>query len=736
MNINNAIQLAFEYYQAGNLKEAEHIYKKILKKQPKHLDALHFLGIICYQLGNYDLAINYINKALQLNPKNADAYNNLGLALRGKGNLDEAIIYFQKAVQLNPIFTYAYNNLGVALKEKGELDESINCFQKALQLNPSLANTYYNLGLSLQGKGQLDEAMNCYQKALQLNPNLADTYNTIGTILQGEKQFDEAINCYQKALQLNPNLADAYNNIGTVLQEKEQFDEAINCYQKALQLNSNLADAYNNIGTILQGKGQLDEAIAYCRKALEVNPDLTLAYCQFTYLMQQTCTWQEFEVMTPKLDGLTRKALDTGSKPAEPPIMSIIRHADPPINFAIAKSWSHDIVRAMSNSQIHFSFVERTDKTEIVIGYLSNDFRNHATAHLMLSLFGLHNRAEFEIFCYSYGKDDGSYYRTRIQHDCDKFVDISNLSDYAAARCIYEDQVDILVDLKGYIKGARLGICVLRPAPIQVSYLGFPGTTGADFFDYIISDKIVTPKDDNLYYTEKFVYMPHCYQVNDHAQPISNKEWTKVDFALPESSFVFCSFNQPYKIDPVIFDIWMRILHRVPQGVLWLGCRDEIVEKNLRREAEARGVQSGRLIFAEKLPKDEHLARLRFADLALDTRIVNGHTTTSDALWAGVPVITLQGSHFASRVSSSILSALGVPELITHSIEEYESLAVRLALNALELKEIRQRIARNRIVEPLFDTPRFVKNLETAYKEMWKIFLAGNAPQQIEVLES
>jgi len=441
--------------------------------------------------------------------------------------------------------------------------------------------------------------------------------------------------------------------------------------------------------------------------------------------------------MTAKLDGLTRKALDTGIKPLESPFLSVTRNADLSINFAVAKSWSRDIARAMSNSKSHFSFDgRRTDKTKIVIGYLSDEFRNHATAHLMLSLFGLHNRDEFDIFCYSFGKDDGSSYRRRIQHDCNKFVDISSLGYDAAARCIHGDQVDILVDLKGYMKGNRLAICALLPAPIQIRYLVFPGTTGADFIDYIITDKIVTPEEHAPYYSEKFVYMPHCYQVNDHTQPISNKEWKKEDFGIPKSCFVFCSFNQPYKIDPLMFDIWMGILQKVPDSVLWLLSGNKIAETNLRREAEARGIKSERLIFAEKLPKDEHLARLRFADLTLDTRIVNGHTTTSDALWAGVPVITLQGSHFASRVSSSVLSAIGLTQLITHSLEEYEVLAVQLAHNPADLQELRQRLENNRLTAPLFDTPRFVRNLENAYKEMWKIFLAGEAPRKIEVPEN
>ena len=448
------------------------------------------------------------------------------------------------------------------------------------------------------------------------------------------------------------------------------------------------------------------------------------------------CNWQELEALTPKLDRLTRKALDTGTKSPETPFISFTRNADPSINFSIAKSWSHDIERAISNSKIHFSFNDRkTGKTKIVIGYISDDFRNHPMAHLIGGIFGLHDRDNFEIYCYSYGKNDGSYYRARIEQDSDKFIDISSLSDEASARCINEDQVDILVDLKGHTKGSRFDICALRPAPIQVSYLGFACTTGADFIDYIITDKIVTPEDHSPYYSEKCVYMPHCYMVTDHTQPISNKDWKKADFGLPESCFVFCSFNQSYKIDPVIFDVWMKILKQVPESVLWLLSGNKTAEENLRREAEARGVRSDRIIFAKALPKDEHLARLKLADLALDTRIVNGHTTTSDALWVGIPVITLQGNHFASRVASSILSAIGLPDLITHSLESYEALAVRLAKNTVDIQEIRQRVAENRIVQPLFDTPRFVRNLEIAYKEMWKIFLTGEAPRQIEILE-
>ena len=652
------------------------------------------------------------------------------------GDLQQAELLYKDILKKQPNNVDVLCLLGISSFQLGENDSAIKHFKKALELDPNLADAHYNLGIILQDKGQLDEAITCYQKAVQIDPAFALAYNNLGNAFQDKGQLDEAITYLRKAIQLDPNITDAYYNLGNCFRYKGQLDDAISCFQRALKLKPDLAEAYNNMGVAFMDQGKINEAISCHQKALQLKPDYTEAYRNMLYQLQQTCLWQELKAMTAKLDGLIRKALDNRTRPAETPFLNITRYADLSNNFAIAELWSNEISIAMSILKLHFSFDDRrTDKTKLVIGYLSSDFRNHAIAHLMLSLFGLHKRDAFEIFCYSYGKDDRSYYRDRIQHDCNKFVDISSLSYSDAAKCIYKDRVDILVDLKGYTWGNRLAICALRPAPIQVSYL-YPGTTGADFFDYIITDKIVTPEDHAPYYSENFVYMPHCYLVNDHTQSISSKEWKREDFGLPESSFIFCSFNLPYKIDPVMFDIWMRILKQVQESVLWLLLDNKIAEENLRREAEARGVKSERLIFAEMLPKDEHLGRMRFANLALDTRIYNGHTTTSDSLWAGVPVITLQGAHFASRVSSSILTAIGLSELITHSLEEYEALSVRLANNTLELQEIRQRIATNRLKAPLFDTPRFVRNLETAYKEMWKIFLAGEAPRLIEVLES
>ncbi len=702
ISIDQELAKALQYHQTGQLNKAEEIYKRIIEVNPDHSESLHLLGVIANQAGKNDIAVELINKAIQHNPGNS--------------------IY--------------YNNLGNALKDQNRLTEALSSYQKALEIKPDFAVAHYNLGNVLNEQDNLTEAVSSFQKALEINPNYIKAYNNMGTTFKKQGRFDEAISCFQKVLEINPNHAEAYNNMASMLKDQHKLAEAVYYYQKALEINPDYADAYHNLGNALKDQNRLTEAISSYQKALEINPDYAEAFSMLFNQLQQTCDWPRLKDMTAKLDNFTLRALNSGVKTAEKPFANIMRCIDLPRHLAIARSWSRDIAKRMSSLKTHFHFDGRQlSKNKIIVGYLSNDFRNHAMAQLTLSLYGLHNRDEFKIFCYSYGEDDGSYYSARIRQDCDKFVDLTDLSHADAARCIYEDQVDILVDLKGHTRDNRLEISALRPAPVQVRYLGLPCTTGADFVNYIITDRIALPEDHAQYYSEKFVYMPHCYQINDHTQEISNKDWKKSDFGLPEDSFVFCSFNQGYKIEPVMFNTWMNILRQVPESVLWLQGENEITETNLWREAESKGIKPTRLIFSGRLPKDQHLGRLRLADVALDTRIVNGIITTSDALWAGVPVITLQGNSFSSRVSSSILTAIGLPELITQTIEEYEQIAVDLGRNPERLQEIRQKIAKNRLVEPLFDTPRFARNLEKAYKEMWEIFVAGEMPRRIEVVE-
>lgn len=372
----------------------------------------------------------------------------------------------------------------------------------------------------------------------------------------------------------------------------------------------------------------------------------------------------------------------------------------------------------------------------IRIAYLSNTFRNHPGSHLISGIFRLHDRSEFEIFCFSYGRNDHSYYRKRAEQEADYFFDISQVSDMAAADLIRHHRIDILVDLRGFTQDNRLSISALRPAPIQVFYLGYPGTTGADFIDYIIADKVVVPKAHIPYFSEKIVYMPHCYQANDNTQKISERRFQRREFNIPKDVFAFCSFSTHYKIEPIMFDCWTRILKRVPRSVLCLVEGGRTTQTNLKKELANRSVDQSRLLFLNKLPKDEHLARLQLLDLSLDTRIYNGHTTTSDALWAGIPVVALKGGHFASRVSASILQTMGLPELVTRDIDEYEALAVKIALSSEHQNILKQKIDANRLTSPLFDTPRFTKNLERAYLEMMRIHQLGESPRHIDIRET
>ena len=457
--------------------------------------------------------------------------------------------------------------------------------------------------------------------------------------------------------------------------------------------------------------------------------------------LQHVCAWNQLDPFNERLDELTKCALEEGEKPDEMPFLNLIRHAQPLLNYRVARAWSREVSKQVrgvpafgpQSNKPDLPLNKKTPK--ITLGYLSNNFKNHPTAHLVQGMFQYHDRSQFHVFCYSYGKDDKSRYREKIKTSCDGFIDIREMSHFEAARQIHDHRVDILIDLVGYMTANRLSIPAMRPAPIQARWLGLAGTTGADFFDYLITDEVVAPKAHSPFYSEALVYMPDCYQINDNTQPIPDGGVTRRDAGLPEEGVVFCSFCSRYKYEPIMFRTWLRILDQVKGSVLWLLGGNVEAEKNLRQFAISNGVDSDRLIFAEKIQREAHLQRLQLADLALDTRIVNGAITTSDALWAGVPLVTLQGDHFASRMSSSILMAAQLPELITHTIKDYEDLSVSLARDPNRLNDIRLYLRRSRLTMPLFNTQRFVHNLESAFIEMCEIYNSGDEPRQIRVTE-
>ena len=755
----------------GDQSEAIVCFRKAIQLNPKYAEAHSNLGDMLQIQKDIDGAVDEYKKALELKPDLTEAAINLGHVLRIQGKFEEAIYWYQFTLKKNPGNPDAHYYIGAVYFDRKDYNSAIFFLKKALSIDSNHVDAHFKLGMTKKEMGHWDEAIYYYQKTLSINPDLAETYTNMGLVYKAQQRLSESVLCYRKALQLNPDLPEAHNNLGTCLQELGKFREAISSFRKALQIRPGYAEALVNVGNTLQRIGQSNESIAYYRKALSVNPDFAQAYyhmgvafqdqrkaanaipcfqkamalypdlkkadCYLFFQLQQTCSWEKLDDLRHKIDRFTDEDLKKGNKTNEMPFLSLIRHQDPKRNLLIAESWSKNISRRMSGLDVKFTFdLKRSSQKKIKVGYLSNRFRRAPTGQLTVSLFGLHNRDEFEIHCYSYGKDDGSIFRKRIMNDCDRFIDITNLGDVEAAKCIFNNDVDILVEMKGYTRNNRLGVSALRPAPVQISYLGFTGTTGADFIDYIITDRIVTPEPQSYHYSEKFIYMPNCYMVNSHKPVVSNRKWKREDFGLPEDGFVFCSFGLPYKIDCVLFDSWMKILENVPNGILWLLEANETVKKKLMLEAESRGISPERLTFSKKLPLEEHLARHRLADLVLDTLTNNGHTTTSDALWAGVPVLTLQGNHFMSRVSSSLLTAIGMQELIVHSLKEYEDFAIRLARSPDKIDVICQKLEKNRLVSPLFDTPKFTRNLENAYKSIWDIYMSGQDPRRIDVIEN
>lgn len=725
---------ALGHHQKGNLGQARKLYKKILKSDPKDADALHLLGLIAHQTGKHERARDLIEKAVRLAPGHAMAFNNLGEVHRALGAFEKAVESYRKAIGIDPAYAEAHGNLGLALNELGKTGEAEECYRKAIDIDASLPEPRANLGNLLRERGDPEAAAESFREALAIAPNMPGLLCDLGNALVDLGKRDEAVDCFRRAIAIHPDFANAHNNLGNVLMDLNQKSEAAECYRRCLEIQPDRAEVLIHLGNAHSDLNRLEEAIACFGKVLEIDPDNREATALLYRQYQRTCLWEAMAELEPVLDRQTREALGKGGKPGESPFINISRSMDPKFNFDVARAWSRDISRRAARLAEPFRPWKKAEKDGVIsIGYLSCDFHNHATAHLMSGLFALHDRDRFRVSAYSYGPDDESAYRRKIIEDCDGFKDIRSLSTKDAARLIHDDKIDILVDLKGYTRGGRMDICALRPAPVQAAYLGFPGTTGADFFDYVITDKTVTPPEHLDFYSERPAYLPHCYQVNDRNQPIAETGITRASEGLPENGFVFCSFNQPFKFEPAMFAAWMGLMTRVPGSVLWLFAGNAPAKENLKREAETQGVSGDRLVFAENRPKDEHLERLRFADLMLDTRIYTGHTTNSDALWAGVPVVTLAGAHFASRVSASLLRAIGLPELIVQNLEDYLSLAFKLATDGKTLNEIKSKLAGNRLSTPLFDTPLFTHGLEKLYRRMWELYRRGEKAALIDL---
>jgi len=714
------LNTALNHHQAGQLADAEALYKKILDKEPQSADALHWLGVIAHQRGDSEQAITLIKSALALRVDYAEAYYNLGFAYQSCQQVELAGQCFEQAITYKPDFAQAYFSLANVLKSQGELELAVNRYRQAITFNMQLIDAHNNLGNTLRMLGQLDEACACFRNALHFKADAVDVLNNLGVTLQEQKQHIQAGDCFLRVLELKPDAAQAHHNLGSVYLALSRPDEAIASFEQALRLDPQLASAHNNLGLLYRKRGRQAEALQHFQQALQLKPDFAEASYNYHDVQLNCCYWENYFNHVSHINQMVHTGLG--------------RYL--PFAFlAVAQSPAHELDCARLYAQEFFPSArfalwqgERYQHPRIRVAYLSADYHNHATSYLMAGLFEAHDKARFEVTAISYGPDSRCEMRRRLQQAFEHFMDVRHLNDFEVARLLRQQEIDIAIDLKGYTTEGRPGILAYRPAPLQINYLGYPGTLGADYIDYIIADATVIPPQEQAFYLEKVIYMPDSYQVNDDKRPIAQAIPSRREMKLPEQGFVFSCFNNNYKITPSQFDIWMRLLQQVEGSVLWLFENNALVGNNLRKEAEKRGVAAERLIFAPPIVLDKHLARISLADLFLDTLPYNAHTTASDALWAGLPVLTCKGNTFAGRVAASLLQAIGLPELITDNLADYEAKALQLATDADYYRGIRNKLAHNRLTTALFDTQGFCKKLETALQTVQQRRQQGLAP--------
>jgi predicted O-linked N-acetylglucosamine transferase (SPINDLY family) len=634
-----------------------------------------------FRNNNYEFAESVLHEALRINAKNSKAYELLAYINGQKGNPELAYKFLMRASQEEGCSAAALYELGTIHLESGRPGQAKICFISSLEKAGNFFEGLHDLGTAQAQLGNLSEALICYTQALDIRKDFHQLFFNLGRLYDELKRYDLALENYNEAIRLQPNFADAWCNKGTTLCDLKKFDEALICFEKALSLD----------------------------------PSVDFILGDVTHIKMRRCEWTGIE----KLKISIQENINSGGKVTSPfPLLSLIDNL------------SHQKKCAEIYTQSKFPFnpvlgemPKRSRQERIRIGYFSSDFRNHTVSFLTAELFELHNKNIFEIFAFSFGADDKSPMRLRLQEAFTQFIDVSYLSDIEVAHLSREMSIDIAVDLGGYTANCRTGVFAYRAAPIQVSYIGYLGTMGSEYIDYLVADKTIIPSDSMQFYTEKIAYLP-SYQVNDSRRKIADKVFTRSELGLPEGDFIFTCFNNNYKILPETFDSWMHILKSTKRSVLFLYAENELAQSNLIKEAEARGVNGQRLVFGKRLDRDEYLARYRACDLFLDTAPYNAGATASDALWAGLPVLTLIGKSFASRVAASLLNNIELPELITTTKASYEALAIELATNPQKLASIKKKLTENRLKTPLFNSPLFSKHIEAAYLKMMEFYWA------------
>ena len=713
-------------YELKRYEDALADFDQAIAIDPRDEQAWSNRANVLRELNRYDEALASCDRAIALDSDAVEAFNNRGLVLNALERFDEALVGYARALALKPDFAEALNNRGVTLAALERPDEALASYEQALAVRPDYAEAFYNRANALKALRRFDEAVASCDRAIALNPDAPDAFNSRGHALCKLRRFDEALVSFARALVLKPDLVEALNNRGVALAALGRPDAALTSYDQALAIQHDYAEAYYNRANALREMRRIDEALASCEQALHLNPTLPEIVGARLNLKMTCCSWDDLDRAYAEVIA----AVDRGERAASP--FSILAFQSTPARQQrCARTAARELLATSPDPAWRG---ERYDHQRIRIGYFSTDFRDHAVAHLTAGLFECHDRSRFEVIAFSIGAHPPDAWRARLEKGFDRFLDVRDRSDREISMLARAQEIDVAVDLNGYTKGARTGVFALRPAPVQVNYLGFPGTMGAPFIDYLIADSTLIPPEHQPYYDEKIVYLPHTYQPNDSTKQISETAPGRAELGLPEDAFVFCCFNSNYKITPDVFDRWMRLLREVKQSLLWLSVNHPTAADNLRAEAERRGVARDRVVFAPRMPAlADHLARHRAADLFLDTFHYNAHTTASDALWAGLPVLTCLGATFAGRVTASLLTAIDLPELITRSHDEYEALALALATDPERLAALRRKLALNRTTQPLFDTARYARYLEQAYVRMHERHRARLPPDHIVI---
>jgi protein O-GlcNAc transferase len=709
--------------ELGRSAEALASFEQALVLQPGHLGARFNLGTLYQRLARYDDALAAFKAVLQAAPGDADTLNNLGLVYAQQKRHADAISAYRQAIASDPRHRAAYSNLGNALRAQGESAEAIRCFEQALVLDPANGDALVNLGNVHADGGRHADARALYQRALGIDARNLEAHLNLGRMLTAEGKPADAIAGYRAALKACGEQAALYRDLGNACRNTGDLDASEAAYRAASALQPQDAAAHYGLAETLKLRGQLDAAKRSYEQALAIAPGDIAALGGLTHVRQHLCAWDGLDALWASL----RRHIVARQGAEIAPFSTFSMPATAEEQLLCARAWAqkHYAGYAVAGKTLGFDFQARARGERLRIGYLSWGFHKHATTFLTAELFELHDRSRFDIAAYAYGPDDGSAERARVAGACDRFADISQLSHSDAARKIYADGVDVLVDLTGYTLGARPQILALHPAPVQAGWLGYPGTMGADFMDWLIADGQIVPNGAERHYSERVLRLPDCYQVTDRRREIGTRPATREECGLPASGFVFCCFNQAYKITPEVFAGWMRVLAAVPQSVLWLAQANRWAGDNLRAAAASHGIDPGRLIFAARQPLPEYLASYRFADLALDTYPYTSHTTASDALWMGCPLVTRAGETFASRVAASIVRAAGLPELVTVTPAGYEQYVVALATEPGRLAALRQKLQDSRERSALFATPRLVSALEAAYLDMFEAWRGG-----------